>query len=198
MQRVLSNIERIARPSPDEMAAFRAILQPRILPPDALYAREGDICRTIAFVEKGCGRLFYDLDGWEVSKEFVFENGLLGSLVSFFTQRPSFVHVMTLTQTQLLEANYDDVMTLCGHHPVWQRFAQLLLQDQLCRLEQREASLLKDSPEDRYNRLLHEHPKVFRRVPPPYVASYLGVTAETLDRYQRTNPALSANPDPME
>lgn len=65
------------------------------------------------------------------------------------------------------------------------------MQDQLCRLESREASLLKDTPEDRYIRLLNEHPKVFRRVPPQYVATYLGVTAETLNRYQRTNPALS-------
>ncbi len=189
MQRVLSNIEQLVRPTPDEMAALRAILQPNVVPPDTLYAREGDVCRTIAFVEKGCGRLFYDLDGWEVSKEFVFENGLLGSLVSFFTQRPSFVHAMTLTETHLLEMQYDDVMALCSRYPVWQRFAQLLLQDQLSRLERREASLLKESPEDRYVRLLNEHPKVFRRVPPQYVASYLGITAETLDRYQRANPS---------
>ena len=191
MQRVLSNIERVVRPTPDEMTAFRAILQPRILPPDTLYAREGDVCQTIAFVEKGCGRLFYDLNGWEVSKEFVFENGLLGSLVSFFTQRPSFVHVMTLTEVHLLEMQHDRVVALCGQYPVWQRFGQLLLQDQLNRLECREASLLKESPEERYTRLLNEHPKVFRRVPPEYVASYLGITAETLDLYQRTNPALS-------
>jgi CRP-like cAMP-binding protein len=191
MQRVLSNIEQLVRPTPDEMAALRAILQPKVVPPDTLYTREGDVSETIAFVEKGCGRLFYDLDGWEVSKEFVFENGLLGSLVSFFTQRPSFVHVTTLTETKLLEMRYDDVMALCGRYPVWQRFAQLLLQDQLSRLERREASLLKESPEDRYVRLLNEHPKVLRRVPPQYVASYLGVTAETLDRYQRTNPSPS-------
>lgn len=191
MQRILSNIERIARPAPGEMAALRAILQPRTLPPDTLYAREGEVCRTIAFVEKGCGRLFYALDGLEVSKEFVFENGLLGSLVSFYTQRPSFVHVMTLTETQVLEVTYDEVMALCGQYPVWQRFAQLLVQDQLGRLESREASLLKDTPQERYTRLLNEHPKVFRRVPTQYVASYLGVTAEMLDRYQRATPILS-------
>ncbi|HLL97288.1 MAG TPA: Crp/Fnr family transcriptional regulator [Spirosoma sp.] len=191
MQRVLSNIERVVRPTPDEMAAFRAILKPKKLPPDVLYAREGDVCQTIAFIEKGCGRLYYDLDGWEVSKEFVFENGLMGSLVSFFTQRPSFVHVMTLTETHVLETQYDDVMALCGRYPVWQRFGQLLLQDQLSRLECREASLLKETPEDRYISLLNQHPKVLRRVPPQYVASYLGITAETLDRYQRSNPTLT-------
>lgn len=191
MQRVLSNIERIVRPTPDEMTALQAILQPKVLPPDTLYTRAGEVCQTISFVEKGGGRLFYDLDGWEVSKEFVFENGLLGSLVSFFTQRPSFVHAMTLTETHLIEASYADVMAVCGRYPAWQRFGQLLLQDQLSRLERREASLLRDSPEERYTRLLNEHPKVLRRVPPQYIASYLGITAETLDRYRRTNPALS-------
>ena len=184
MQRVLFNIERIVRPNNEEKTAFEQIIHQRIIAKNELYVREGDICSTIGFIEKGCGRLFYEIDGWEVSKEFVFENGLLGSFVGFFTQKPSYVNVVALEETHLLELKYDDVMQLCRTYPVWQRFATLLLQDQLTRVERREASLLKDAPEERYRRLLEEHPKVLNRIPVEFVASYLGITPETLERYQ--------------
>ncbi|GAB3338821.1 Crp/Fnr family transcriptional regulator [Larkinella ripae] len=184
MQRVLFNIERITKPTAEEKAALERIVHPRILAPDTVYVRAGDPCPTIAFIEKGCGRLFYEIDGWEVSKEFVFENSLLGSFVGFFTQKPSNVNVATLEETHILEMKYEEVMQLCRTFPIWQRFATLLLQDQLMRVERREASLLKDAPEDRYRRLLDEHPKVLNRIPPEFVASYLGVTPETLQRYQ--------------
>ncbi|MGA0558602.1 Crp/Fnr family transcriptional regulator [Larkinella sp. VNQ87] len=184
MQRVLFNIERIVKPSREEQSAFEQIIQHRVLAANELYVRAGDRCPTIAFIEKGCGRLFYEIDGWEVSKEFLFENSLLGSFVGFFTQKPSHVHVATLEETHILEMRYEDVMQLCRAYPVWQRFATVLVQDQLMRVERREASLLKDSPEDRYRRLLEEHPKVLNRIPAEYVASYLGVTPETLNRYR--------------
>ena len=184
MQRVLFNIERVTKPTAEEKAALERIVHPRVLAPNEVYVRAGDLCKTIAFIEKGCGRLFYEVDGWEVSKEFVFENSLLGSFVGFFTQKPSNVNVATLEETHLLELNYEDVMHLCRTYPTWQRFATLLLQDQLTRVERREASLLKDAPEDRYRRLLQEHPKVLNRIPGEFVASYLGITPETLGRYR--------------
>ncbi|MFC5408412.1 Crp/Fnr family transcriptional regulator [Larkinella bovis] len=184
MQRVLFNIERIVRPTSEEKTAFEHIIHPRVLAANERYVQAGDRCTTIAFIEKGCGRLFYEIDGWEVSKEFVFENSLLGSFVGFFTQKPSNVNVATLEETHILELNYEDVMQLCRTYPTWQRFATLLLQDQLMRVERREASLLKDSPEDRYRRLLEEHPKVLNRIPADFVASYLGITPETLSRYR--------------
>ncbi|RIV20670.1 Crp/Fnr family transcriptional regulator [Fibrisoma montanum] len=184
MQRVLFNINRIVKPTDEERAAFERILRPRVLAKDELYVGEGDVCATLAFIEKGCGRLYYEFDGWDVSKEFVFENGLLGSFVSFFSQRPSNVNVAALEETHILEMRYADVMTLCQTYPVWQRFGVLLLQDQLTRLERRETSLLKDAPEERYRRLITEHPKVLKRIPPDYVASYLGITPETLVVYQ--------------
>ncbi|CCH52074.1 cyclic nucleotide-binding protein [Fibrisoma limi BUZ 3] len=184
MQRVLFNVYRIVKPTDEEKAAFERILHPRILAKDGLYVGEGDICSTIAFIEKGCGRLYYEFDGWDVSKEFVFENGLLGSFVSFFSQRPANVNVAALEETHILEMQYDDVMQLCGTYPVWQRFGVVLLQDQLTRLERRETSLLKDAPEERYRRLLTEHPKVLKRIPPDHIASYLGITPETLSLYQ--------------
>lgn len=184
MQRVLFNIERVTKPTAEEKAALESIVHARVLAPNEVYVRAGDLCKTIAFIEKGCGRLFYEIDGWEVSKEFVFENSLLGSFVGFFTQRPSNVNVATLEETHLLEVSYEDVMHLCRTYPTWQRFATLLMQDQLTRLERREASLLKDAPEDRYRRLLAEHPKVLNRIPAEFVATYLGITPETLSRYQ--------------
>jgi hypothetical protein len=75
-------------------------------------------------------------------------------------------------------------MYLYDHYPAWQKLGRLVVQEQLIRAERREASLLKDPPEVRYRNLVEEHPKVFKKVPLQYIASYLGITPETLSRYR--------------
>ncbi|WP_158557128.1 cyclic nucleotide-binding domain-containing protein [Mucilaginibacter conchicola] len=50
--------------------------------------------------------------------------------------------------------------------------------------EKREGAFLKDSPETRFHTLIAEHPTIFKRVPLQYIASYLGMTRETLSRYR--------------
>ncbi len=166
------------------MAALQAVLTPRTLQKGEMFLREGQVCATVAFIEQGSARLYYAADGREISKEFLFENALLGSFASFFARQPSLVNVAALEETALLEMHYPDVQQLCAEHPAWQRLALLLIQDQVVRAERREASLLRDAPEQRFRNLIEEHPKVFKRVPLQYIASYLGITPETLSRYR--------------
>ena len=184
MERVLYNIEQIINPSPAELDALRSILRPRVLARQEHFLREGEVCRSVALVEKGSLRLYYTVDGREICKDFLFQNAVAGSFASFFTQQPSALNVAALEETTLLEMAHADVLYLYDHYPAWQKLGRLVVQEQLVRSERREASLLKDPPEVRYRNLVEEHPKVFKKVPLQYIASYLGITPETLSRYR--------------
>lgn len=182
--RVLFNIERLINPSPIEKAELEKVLHARTLKKNELFLKEGDICESIAFVEKGSVRDYYQTEDREVCKDFIFENGVIGSFASFFSQVPSALYIEALEETQILELFYSDVTYLLNNFQSWRKLGQIIAQEQFVKAEKREAALLKDLPEVRFRALIEEHPKIFKRVPLTYIASYLGITRETLSRYR--------------
>ena len=182
--RVLFNIERLINPSAEEKAALEKVLHSRTLKKNEHFLKEGDPCTSIAFIEKGTVRSYYQLEDRDICKDFTFENGLIGSFAGFFAQTPSSINIEALEETQLIELFYEDVLWLYDHFPAWQKLGRIIAQDQFIRAEKREAAFLKDHPEVRFRSLVDEHPKIFKRVPLQYIASYLGITRETLSRYR--------------
>ncbi|MCW0483768.1 Crp/Fnr family transcriptional regulator [Gaoshiqia sediminis] len=184
MKRLLFNIQRVFQPSADEMAALEKAIQIVHLKKNDFFLKENEICSSVTFIEKGSMRLFYESPDKEVCNDFFFENSLVGSLAGFLTQSPSIVNIAAIEPCELLVFDYPDVMKLTENWPAWRKLADILVQEQFVRAEKREASLLRNSPEERFKNLLEEHPKIFKRVPLRYVASYLGITPETLSRYR--------------
>jgi CRP-like cAMP-binding protein len=184
MNRFVYNISQLVKPTTEELAAFEQAVQPRTLAKQEHFVREGEVCRSIAFIEKGSARLYYEVDGKDICKDFLFENALLGPLGSFLAQRPASVNVAAMEPTQLLELPYENLRYLLERYPAWQRLSHYIMQDQLLRAERREAALLRDPPRTRFQNLFEEHPLLFKRVPLQYIASYLGITPETLSRYR--------------
>jgi len=135
MQRFIYNISWIMSPSAQELAALEQVVQERTLDKGQQYVREGDVCRSLAFIEQGSVRLCYEVDGREICKDFLFENALLGSLGSFLTQKPSWVNIVALEPTRLLELRHADVQPLLAQCPAWRRLGQLLLHEQLLKAE---------------------------------------------------------------
>ena len=184
MKQVLYNIQRVFHTSAEEMKAIESVMKVTSLKKNEFLLKENEVCKTIGFIERGSMRLFYESPDREVCNDFFFENSLIGSVASFISQTPSIVNIAAIEDCELLLFHYDDVIELTRKFVSLQTLANIILQEQLIRAEKREASLLKDAPEVRFKNLLEEHPKIFKRIPLHYVASYLGITPETLSRYR--------------
>lgn len=185
MRRFLSNIQKTFQLSEEELDEIRSGMKVVELRKNELFLEEGQICRTIGFLEYGSMRLFYESKNKEVCNNFFFENAVVGSLASFLTQTPSLVNIAAIEKCELLTFSYQQVMDLISDYPTLKAFGFFIIQEQLLLAEKREAELLKYAPEDRFRRLLEIHPKIFNRVPLYYVASYLNITPETLSRYRK-------------
>lgn len=146
------------------------------------FLREGQICRQVGFIVRGYMRLYYLHNGEEITKDFNFENFFCGSYASFSMQQPSRFNVIAMEDAELHTISREDLYRLFEQYPCFQKLGRVWMEMMFIRKELREASFLLDSAEQRYAELLAQDSQIVQRVPLKYLASYLGMTAETLSR----------------
>lgn len=146
------------------------------------FLKQGEVCRYIGFITSGYVRLFYLLDDTDKTKDFNTEGNFCGSYASFITDAPSHFNVVAMEPVELLLINKEDLLSLTDKHMAWQKFLRIAMQGMFIAKENREAAFLTLSPEQRYNDLLVTRPDWINRIPLKYLASYLGLTAETISR----------------
>ena len=185
MKRILQNIQKAFNTTPEETEVLRKAYKIMDLDKNEFFLQEGQICQSIAFLERGSMRLFYDSHDKEVCNDFYFENSVVASFASFLSQTPSRVNIAAIEKCELLAFNRETIFDLIRTYSSFKRMADFIVQEQFIRSEKREAELLRYSPEERFRNLLEEHPKIFKRIPLYYVASYLNITPETLSRYRK-------------
>lgn len=184
MEHLLKNLHIIVKPTEEAFEAFRESITVRKVEKNKFYLHANKKCSHVGLVAKGGFRMFYDAGGKDISKGFAFENDFIGSLASFLSQTPSKINIVALEDSIVAEFKQEKLFELINKYKEWRRFATIIIEDQFLKMEHREASLLMDTPEVRFRKLMEEHPKIFKKVSLHHIASYLSITPETLSRYR--------------
>lgn len=146
----------------------------------------GEVCKYIYFITKGCMRSYFvDAKGVEHIYQIRLDNNWITDLESFFSQRPSKYYIEALEDTQLLRLSFDGLEKLYNEFPSLERYFRILFQKAYINTLERLNATMWESAVDRYNDLLSEHKDIFQRVPLVYIASYLGITPESLSRIRK-------------
>ncbi|WP_321322044.1 Crp/Fnr family transcriptional regulator [Labilibaculum sp.] len=146
----------------------------------------GDICKYLYFITKGCLRSFYvDSKGVEHIYQIRMDNNWISDLESFFTQSPSKYNIEAIEDTQMLRISFDRMEQLYREVPELERYFRILFQKAYINALKRLNATMWETAMDRYNEMLKEHPDMFQRVPLIYIASYLGITPESLSRIRK-------------
>lgn len=147
-----------------------------------ILVREGAYADKTYFIIKGCARAYYLKDGKDISDWFAFENDFISSIVSFFTDRPSPHYVELLEDSVLLEFSKTKIDELSDKHHDFERLIRMIVTETMLRQQERIASILFQRAEQRYLETLQIFPNITQRVALTHIASYLGITLETLSR----------------
>ncbi|RYG03529.1 MAG: Crp/Fnr family transcriptional regulator [Chitinophagaceae bacterium] len=161
---------------------MEACLEKVELPKGELLVREGRICRNIYFVEKGAMRGFYTLGGKEITHWFAFENDFVTSNHSFIREQPSVENIQLMEDAILWKLSKQDLQRLMNDHHDIERLVRMNYEKYYIRLEERFVNAHFKSASERYQDLLTETPHILERVPLGWIASYLGISQETLSR----------------
>ncbi|MBO5749401.1 MAG: Crp/Fnr family transcriptional regulator [Bacteroidaceae bacterium] len=173
--------------SKDALDKFAEILVPLKFKRGETPVKEGDVCDSLYYIEKGLTRQYYVKNGKEVTEHLEYEGGIVMCIESFFLQEPSRLVIETLEPSKIYAIPYNKLQELTRTS---YEFCQLMfsfLEHSLI-LSQRKADTLRfESAKERYLRTLNDHPDLVRRAPLHYLASYLQMTPETLSRVRKGN-----------
>ncbi len=177
-----SHILKIYPISEDAKLALTTHLRRIDLPRGEYLLREGTVCRNMYFLEAGCLRGFYVLDGKEVTRWFASENDFVTSFHSFITRTPSLESLQTLEDSVLWSISHEALYTLYDKYPDIERLGRIACEKYYIRLEERYVNAQFRSATERYLQLLEQNPLFIQRIPLGYIASFLGISQETLSR----------------
>lgn len=170
----------------DEQQLLQTFFIPKKLRKKQYLLQEGDVAKYLAFVEKGFLRSYtVDERGSEHIIEFAFEGWWMGDSFSMLTGEPSVYNIDALEDCELLLLTKQAEDEMMEKIPKMERFFRLLLQNHLIATNRRLVSSLSNTAEEKYNQLIQACPTIPQRVPQHMMASFLGITPETLSRLRK-------------
>jgi CRP-like cAMP-binding protein len=146
--------------------------------------RQGDTCKDLVFVQKGCLRLYYVKDDIEVSVWFAFPQSSAIEIYSFISENPSDYFLQAIENSEVLYLPKTELNKLYAHQPKMQEMMRNFWEDVILNLINRFTALQKDSAEKRYLDLLNK-PAYMETIPQKYLASFIGVTPTSLSRIRK-------------
>ncbi|MDY6900400.1 MAG: Crp/Fnr family transcriptional regulator [Cyanobacteriota bacterium] len=163
---------------------LKSILKVREVRKGEFLFHKGDICEFVAFTYKGCLRSFVIKDGKEYTLFFHTENKTFGDYESFQKRKPACFSTQAIEDSEVLIFNHQ-TMHLFENAPGGQKLLRLVAEDLAFMLRDKLLSLLIDTPQERYLKLMETQPELLQRIPQYYLASYLGIEPESLSRLKR-------------
>ena len=170
----------------EEQEACKAFFTPKRLRKKQYLLQQDDVCKYTAFVEKGILRSYtVDDKGSEHIVQFALEGWWISDMYSFLTGEPSTYSIDVLEDAELLLLSRSSNEELLQTVPKMERYFRILSQNALIAMQRRITGSLSQTAEEKYNQMLNAYPHIIQSVPQHMIASYLGITPETLSRIRK-------------
>lgn len=155
------------------------------------FTRSGKVCDKMSFVVSGIMRVYAEADSKEITQWICTSDFLFTDVLGFFFDQPNRWHVQALTDVELLTVTKADYRKLCREFPKWNEIEKGFIVKCFSMMEERVFSHLSMTAEERYARYFDQHKALFNQVPLHYIASVLGMTAETFSRIRKRQAGSS-------
>ena len=146
----------------------------------SLLLKEGSLSKEVFYIEEGIVRQFYTKDGKDITHAFHAENSFYTSIENIYFHNPNPFGLEALETCKVRVAEFAQVEAFINSHPKLEVFMRMLLISFLKNLSDRIYSIKFQTAQERYDFLLKNYPKILLRVPLGHVASFLGITQQTL------------------
>jgi len=181
-----SHIEKRVQLTNEEFELSSKFFVPKKVRKKQFLLHEGEVCRNIGFVNSGCLREYtIDNKGSEHIIQFAIEDWWISDPNSFLSGLPSTYNIDALEDSEVLlleKSARDKLLDSC---PKMERFFRILIEANFVTTQRRITDSLSTSAEERYLKFIKTYPKLIEQVSQNQIASYLGITPQSLSRIRK-------------
>lgn len=183
--RLIHQIQKIDTFSDEELDTLEGWLVKKFIVKGDHFLNPDQVSRHIAFIDSGL-MMHYSLhDGIEIPCNFSLDGDWMGSLKSLESGLPTEVAIKALEDSWIRVISVEHIQKLFQLSPRWLLFKNHLVQQVFFNITQHNADMAKLGAKERYYKLMREKPELISRVPQYYIASYLGITPQSLSRIRK-------------
>ncbi len=194
MQYLKAELEKSIEITDEEWEFVRSKFKVKSAKKGEIVHYAGDIFSDIWYIKSGLARSYFiDNNGKDFTWQLYFNDESMSKInlfmddsVSYYEQSGSLVSFEVLEDAEFFVVSIEDLDKIFDMNMKWQRFGRMMIHDTwYASTYKRVLSLMGESAEERYVRLLQEYPTIFEKVKSYHVASYLGIAPQTLSRLRK-------------
>lgn len=180
---ILDHVARYVELSDSEIAAFTSILKITRVKKRQFIIQPGFVSEYRNYIVKGAVRVFYlDDAGKEHTVSIGIEDWFFTDFHSYLNRTPAEYYAEALEDSVIIQMKYDDVEELCGRIHALCQYFRLYIEKALSYSNQRVITNISKTSEERYWEYVTKYPQIANRVPQYVLASYLGISPESISR----------------
>ena len=168
--------------SKEVLKAFAEILTVEKYKKGEKILDEGQVCKSLYFIDKGMTRQFYFKYDKDLTEHIGYEDAIIVCLESYFNEEPTKLMIETLEPTIAWKIDKHDIERLASLNSEMGTLYRRIFEKSLITSQQKADTLRFEPANERYNKLMQRHPEILKRAPLIYIASLLQMTPETLSR----------------
>jgi CRP-like cAMP-binding protein len=185
MKRLIDAIEKYVCLSDTDISVIEQLFIVREFKKHEYFLKAGEVCKYFAFVEQGLFRHFINIDGVEETIYFSAENEFICDHESFIDKMASNKSIIALENSVIYAIAYENMQQFYSKVQFGERFGRLLIEGIFTKAIKHIVSIHTDNAEERYLNFLKLYKHIQQRIPQYYIASFVGVTPQSLSRIRR-------------
>jgi len=182
IEKMLAAFDSIHPMLPEIREAVASITQIHEYPKKTILLKEGQVANYACFVIKGLARGYYMAGDKEVTRLFMDEGFIITSWLSFYSRQPAHESIELLEDAILACMHHDDLQKLYAQFPEFNILGRKVVERFFYFSERRGLMLRRHTAEERYQMFVEQYPTQLQRISQKQIATYLGMTEETLSR----------------